>query len=77
MPVTVKPLPSAATFLLDLTASNTAVEWEQVDDRIRDLDQELKVRSLLCSNSPADSVDSLSRASPLRTSPVDLTRTDT
>lgn len=44
MPVTVKPLPSSETFLLDLTASNMAVEWEQIDDRIRDLDQELEVR---------------------------------
>eukprot|EP00752_Nemacystus_decipiens_P012299 g10905.t1 len=43
VPVTVKPLASAETFLLDLTASNTAVEWEQTDDRIRDLDQELKL----------------------------------
>eukprot|EP00903_Cladosiphon_okamuranus_P006243 g6128.t1 len=43
VPVTVKPLPFSEAFLLDLTASNTAVEWEQVDDRIRDLDQELKL----------------------------------
>lgn len=32
--------------MLDLTASNTGVEWEQTDDRIRDLDQALRVRPL-------------------------------
>lgn len=43
MPVTVKPLRSAEAFVLNLTADNT-VEWEQMDDIFRDLDQELRVR---------------------------------
>lgn len=43
VPVTVRPLSSAEEFFLDLTADNT-VEWEQMDDRIRDLDQVLRVR---------------------------------
>ncbi|CAM9813749.1 unnamed protein product, partial [Ectocarpus fasciculatus] len=42
VPVTVRPLSSAEEFYLDLTADNT-VEWEQMDDRIRDLDQVLRL----------------------------------
>lgn len=43
VPLTVAPLPRAEGFLLELTADKT-VEWEQRDDQVPDLDQELQAR---------------------------------
>ena len=43
VPITVKPLHFAETFLMELAADN-AVEWEQDGDRVPDLDQPLRVR---------------------------------
>lgn len=53
VPLTVVPLPLAEGFVLELTADKT-VEWEQRDDQVPDLDQELQVwKRVYCTYIPS------------------------